>query len=447
MAGANRVAWREGLFLRPQHFQQQDRFVEALIHARAGSLSPYQWGLSELAINDSLAQLGKFAVARCVGFLPDGSAVAIPENSPPPPPLDIPPDTRDAIVYLTLPAQQPGAIEFQIEAEAGPSARHLVSEEDVYDAYAEERLSERIEVARTNLRFGVTREHIDGRVVLPLAKVREVLNGRVIFDDSFIPAVMDVRASKRINGFLTDILGRADQRVDELSERAVAATEGGSETFASYLFLMALNRWTPALAHLRSLPTVHPERLFEAFASMAGELATFTRRERRPPPLPPYNHLDPQSAFEPLFSLLQAELSARIDRSAGQLQLEEIGPGAYKALVEDHSIFQTCNFYLAASARVRGEDLRARFGSVVKVGSVLKMPQIVSSSLQAGVRIAPTQTPPPQIQILPGFVYFELDRSSPDWRDLATAPAIGLHVAGEWPELKLELWWVKRGQR
>jgi type VI secretion system protein ImpJ len=51
------------------------------------------------------------------------------------------------------------------------------------------------------------------------------------------------------------------------------------------------------------------------------------------------------------------------------------------------------------------------------------------------------------LRVLPGFVYFELDRSVPDWRDFATATALGLHVAGEWPQLRLELWCVKKAAR
>jgi type VI secretion system protein ImpJ len=49
--------------------------------------------------------------------------------------------------------------------------------------------------------------------------------------------------------------------------------------------------------------------------------------------------------------------------------------------------------------------------------------------------------------VLPGFVYFELDRGVPDWRDFQTAPALGLHVASDWPQLKMELWCVKRANR
>ena len=450
MAGESRVAWREGLFLRPQHFQQQDRFVESLVRARAEILRPYPWGLSELSLDSSMASLGKFAVAKAAGALPDGLPFAIPGDLEPPPPLDIPPDTRDAVIYLTLPARQSGGVEF---AERGASrsedfTRHLVDEEGIYDAFANERVSEPIELARPNLRYGVTREQIDGRVLMGLARVREVINGQVALDDRYIPPVVDIRASPRLAGFLNDIIGRADQRVDELAERAVEATDGGAETFASFLLLQALNRWTPVLSHLQSLPLVHPERLYETFCSMAGELATLVRSdERRAPKFAPYNHEDLEATFEPVYEALQAELSAMFEQSAGQMKLEAVGPGSYTAVITNHALFNTCNFYMAVSARAPAEDLRARFRSHVKIGSVLKMRQIVTSSLAAGVGLQPTPTPPPQIRVLPGYTYFELDRSSADWRDLATAPALGVHVAGDWPDLKLELWWVKRSAR
>jgi type VI secretion system protein ImpJ len=445
MAGESRVAWREGLFLRPQHFQQQDRFVDAFVRAKTAALRPYPWGVHELKLNESLSALGKFAVERCRGVMPDGTPFAIPDDMAPPPPLDLPADTRDATVYLTLPARQGGAAEFAVAEAAKPTSRYLVEEEEVFDAFSADRTAEPIETARPHLSYGVTREQTDGRICLALARVREVHKGQVAFDDGHIPPALDIRAAARLNGFLADIIGRAEQRVDELAERAVESTEGGAETFASFLLLQALNRWTPVLAHLRALPGVHPERLYEAFVSMAGELSTLTRSDyRRPPAFPAYDHEDLQATFEPVYETLQAALSAMFDRSAGQMRLEGVGPGAYTATITDQSLFQTCSFYLAVSARTPLEDLRARFGSHAKVGSILKMREIVSSSLQSGVGLAPTPTPPPQIRVLPGYVYFELDRNAPGWRDLAVAPAVGLHVAGDWPDLKLELWWVKR---
>ena len=446
MAGANRVAWREGQFLRPQHFQQADRAVDWRLNLRAGLLRPYAWGLAELVIDEDLASLGKFAIIRARGTLPDGTAFAIPDELPPPPPLDVPEDTRDAIVYLTLPAAQPGAQEFDEAESAGIEIRYLVAESEVPDNFSSDRTAEPIELARPNLRFGITRDQTYGRVLCGLAQLRELQAKRLMFDDRYVPPVQDIAAARQLKNGLVDILGRCEQRAEELALRAVEATDGGAETFASFLLLQALNRWVPVLRHLDSLPDLHPERMFEALASLAGEIATLIKPERKAPALPPYAHEDLRGCFGPLFDLLQSMLSAVFDRSAVQLPLEQAGPGAWVSTITDRNLYSHGYFYLAVRAAASGDEIRQLFPSVAKLGAVEKMRQIVDAALP-GVPLRHTPTPPPQLRVLPGYIYFELDRGVPDWRDFAQANAMGLHVAGEWPQLQLELWCVKRAGR
>ena len=446
MTGKNRVAWREGMFLRPQHFQAQERYFDAQIRARVDSVQPYAWGFTSVTVDEDLASLGKFGLLRAAGVLPDGTAFSIPDEIPPPPPLDVPPDARDAVVSLTLPAAQRGAVEFREAEAASDEARFAVAEQDVPDAFSDDTVTEPIEFGLPNIRFGVTRDQTYGRVTLGIARVREVSNKKLIFDDRYIPPTLDIAAAVRLTGGLTDIIGRVEQRAEELAVRAVEATDGGSETFASFLLLQVLNRWLPMLRHLEALPTIHPERLFETLVGMAGELATLIRPDRKPPALPLYDHENPQACFEPVFDLLQSMLSAVFERSAVQLPLEEKGPGAYVCTITDHNLFKTGYFYLAVAASVPVEEIRRVFPSVAKIAAVQKMKQIVESALP-GVPLRHVPTPPPQIRVLPGHVYFELDRSVRDWRDFATAPGLGLHVAGEWPELRLELWCVKRSNR
>lgn len=447
MLAEGRVAWREGLFLRQQHFQQQDRFFEALLGARSRSARPYPWGVTELVVNQDLAALGKFAVERLSGVLPDGLPFSIPGDLPPPPPLDIPASTRDAVIHLTLPAHQPGAVEYRMQGEpVAEATRYLVDAVDVPDVFAEERSREAIEVARPNLAFGVTRDQTYGRVLLGLARVRETNAGALVLDERYIPPALDAAASPRLTGFLADIIGRAEQRIDELALRAVEATDGGSETIANFLLLQLLNRCRAQLGHLAALPMLHPERLYEAFLGMAGELATLTSDERRPPSFPAYDHGRLQQCFEAVVEPIQLALSAVYDRAAMMLPLIEAAPGAYTSRITDPSLYQTGYFYLAVSARAPLEDVRTRFPSVAKIGPVQKMRQIVDSAL-AGVALRHAPTPPPQIRPIPGYVYFELDRASEDWASFAAAPALGLHVAGDWPDLKLELWCVKKAPR
>lgn len=442
-----RPVWSEGLFLRPQHFQRADRAHASALHARMDGALAYPWGLVELHLSDDLAQGAQVGVERLVAVLPDGEVVRIPADAPPPAPFDVDAQVRGEIVYLTLPADQPGAVAFAYgdAADAGVARYHVV-ETEVIDATDPARAADTIEVGRANLRFGIEEADLTGRIRIGLGRIKEVQGRRIVWDEAYIPPVLDIRASVTLAGFLTDVLGRLDSRQDELSLRAVEGAEGGTETFAAYLLLQLLNRWQPELRHLARLDRVHPERLFTAFVAFAGELATFTRADRRPTDFPAYDHEDLEMCFRPVVEALRAGLSTEFTRSAVQLELKQLQPGAYASTITDRSLYDQGRFYLAVATRRPAEQVRTALPSVVKIGSVAKMQQLVQSALP-GVPLAPVAAPPPQIRVMPNYVYFELDRSSPDWRDFATAPALGLHIAGEWPELDLELWCVRRQSR
>ena len=69
----DKVIWSEGMFLRPQHFQQFERYIEDQAAARHRYLTPYNWGITKLEIDSSLLSLGKVAVIYAEGVFPDGS--------------------------------------------------------------------------------------------------------------------------------------------------------------------------------------------------------------------------------------------------------------------------------------------------------------------------------------------------------------------------------------
>ncbi|WP_374945109.1 type VI secretion system baseplate subunit TssK [Sphingomonas sp.] len=444
---SERPVWSEGLFLRPQHFQLAERGAASALHARFDGAQAYPWGIVELALSEDLAQGGQVGVERLVAVLPDGEIVRIPGDAPPPAPFDVDSQVRGEIVYLTLPADQLGAVAFAYAdaADAGIARYHVV-ERDSIDATDPARASDTIEVGRANLRFGIEEADVTGRTRIGVARIKELQGRRVVWDDAYIPPVLDIRASPALAGFLTDVIGRLDSRQDELSLRAVEGAEGGTETFAAYLLLQLLNRWQPELRHLSRLDRVHPERLFTAFVGFAGELATFTRADRRPTAFPDYDHEALELCFKPVVEALRAGLSTEFSRSAIQLELKQLQPGAYASTITDRTLYDQGRFYLAVSTRRPADDVRRSMPSVVKIGSVAKMQQLVQSALP-GVPLTPVGAPPSQIRVMPNYVYFELDRSSPDWRDFATAPALGLHIAGEWPELDLELWCVRKQSR
>ena len=63
---SSKILWGEGLFLRPQHFQQQDRYHEQRLHQSVLALHPYAWGVNQLQVDrDALLQMGS-ALSRCL---------------------------------------------------------------------------------------------------------------------------------------------------------------------------------------------------------------------------------------------------------------------------------------------------------------------------------------------------------------------------------------------
>ncbi|WP_207791548.1 type VI secretion system baseplate subunit TssK [Sandaracinobacteroides saxicola] len=444
---SNHPVWSEGLFLRPQHLQLSDAAREAALHARLGGAVLHPWGLVELALDEDLASDAKAGVRRLVAVLPDGEVVAVPGGLAPPPAFDVDDQVRGELLYLTLPARQEGAVMYaRASAENASIARYHIAERNAVDQADPDRAVETVEVAVPNLRFGIEEADLAGRTKIGIARIRERVGKRVVWDETYIPPLLDIRASPALSGFLIDILGRLEQRQEELSMRAVEGADGGSETFAAYLLLQLLNRWQPALRHVQRLERVHPERLFADFLAFAGELATFTRADRRPTDFPPYDHEDLEACFKPVVEALRAGLSTEFSRSAVQLELKLIQPGAYVSTITDRGLYDQGRFYLAVSTRRPADEVRRALPSVVKIGAVTKMQQLVQAALP-GVPLSAIAAPPQQIRAMAGYVYFELDRSHPDWKDFSTAPALGLYIAGEWPELAMELWCVRRQAR
>ena len=69
---------QEGMFLRAQHFQQQDRWLEMLVRGRTAAMRPYPWGVTEMAIDRDLLATGRFALASASGVFEDGTPFSIP---------------------------------------------------------------------------------------------------------------------------------------------------------------------------------------------------------------------------------------------------------------------------------------------------------------------------------------------------------------------------------
>ncbi len=443
MSAHNRVIWSEGLFLQPQHFQQQERYFERYVETRCQPLVAHSWGFTELEFERDLLSIGKLGLRGAAGVFPDGTPFRMPEDDPLPSPIDIGADVRDQIVYLAVPLRRTGERAIARGNEADDLIRHDIRELQARNVASNSADAAVIEVGALRTRLMLASAATEPYACLPLAHIVECRTDKqVVLDDSFIPTVLRARAAKRLATLTTELLGLFHQRGEALGNRVAATGRGGAAEFADFLMLLAINRYEPLLAHFDDSGTLHPEALYELLVSAAGELATFTTPSKRPPKFPGYRHDRLRESFDPVIASLREALSKVLMQTAIAIPLEPRRFGISVAIVPDRSLFSTAAFILAARADMPAEELRRRFPSQLRIGPAEKISDLVRSGLR-GVPVHPVPVAPRQIPYHAGFAYFELDQTDELWDQLKNSGGVAMHVAGEFPSLAMEFWAIR----
>ena len=443
MSSRNRVIWSDGLFLLPQHFQQQERYIERYVEARCQALVPHSWGFTEIEFEPDLLSIGKVALRRVAGVFPDGTPFRMPDDDPLPKPLDVGTDVRDQLLYLAVPLRRSGELEVDREASADELVRHEVKELQARNDTSNSGDPAVLEVGTLRTRLLLANEVTQAYACIPLAHIVECRADRqVVLNENFIPTVMHARAAGRLAAFTSELLGLLHQRGEALAGRVAATGRGAAAEFADFLMLQAVNKYEPLMAHYAAQGDLHPEKLFQVLVSAAGELATFTATSKRPPKLPIYRHERLRESFEPVILALRESLSKVLVQSAISIPIEPRRFGISVAIVNDRSLYGSAVFILAARADLPSEELRRRFPTQLKIGPAEKIGDLVRLQLP-GVPVSAVPVAPRQIPYHAGFAYFELDQSDAMWDQLKDSGGIAMHVAGEFPGLALEFWAIR----
>jgi len=440
----NKVVWSEGLFLRPQHLQQQERYLERYVELRAGTLHAHAWGFSELELETDLLAIGKLGIRRARGVFPDGTPFAMPGDDPLPPALDVEPNWRDQTVYLTLPLRAAAQADVG-RAEAPPDQlfRYRVRETEVDDASGSMQGAVLMEVGGMSTRLLPQSQPLDGLTRMPLARIVESRADRqVTLDEAFVPTALACQAAPRLATFLVELLGLLHQRGEALAARVSVGDRGGAAEIADFLLLQVVNRWQPLVAHWSSAPLLHPQDLYAALVALAGELSTFTTPGKRPPAWPAYRHDALQPSFEPVIASLRSSLSAVLEQTALPIPVQARKFGVWVAMVPDAALFDSAAFVLAAKADVPAEELRRQLPLQAKIGPVEKIRDLVNLQLP-GIAAMPMPVAPRQIPYHAGYLYFEFDKQSPLWRTLKGSGGIAFHFGSEFAGLDLQLWAIR----
>lgn len=441
----NKVIWHEGLFLRPQHFQQQDRFLQHWIEQRCQGLIPYSWGITELDLDHHALNLGKININYCRGIFPDGTPFEIPNTTSAPEPLIVTDEIKNSRIYLALPMTQNNTLEVASpESKHHALSRYHTNDLSIKDWHTENIDSEAdLQVGTLNIKLLTDQDKQHGFVTIPLTHVIERNNEEEVkLNADFITSVLHCQASPQLLAFIKEIQGLLKHRSETLAHRIATPNSNGLAEITDFLLLQTINRAENTLRHLYSLDHLHPETFYRTAVELAGELATFTRNDRRAIPLPHYIHTDLQACFTPVMNEIRRALSFVNEQRAIPIELTLRKFGVWVGIFKDKSLLDNALFVLAAKANLASEQIRTKFPKQTTVATVEHIRQLVSSHLP-GVELSPLPVAPREIPYHANFNYFEINTKNQYWQALKSSGGLAIHIGTNLPELELELWAIR----
>ncbi|MDR5753441.1 MULTISPECIES: type VI secretion system baseplate subunit TssK [unclassified Caballeronia] len=439
--------WHEGLILTPQHFQQQERWLNVAQRQFASLAIAEPWGIIEVELDEDALAAGRLSLSRLKlrltdGTLIDSSAMDV-LSCPRDLTRDLPSDVQSVTILAALPLLNADGsnCRFDDETPSRPRRyfREFVEVPDLNGTGVEERSVERHAV---HLLFDFE-PHAD-HVVCPIARLVRGVRGQFEVDRAFVPPCLTLAAHERHQeriARLSDILlakstalaARRSERVDQIAEFGVADV-------SLFGLLHCIHTHWPKLAFLGTHPNQPPERLYDVLATLAGALMTFSTGTSLAA-IPPYEHAKQEEIFSALEALIRDLLDAIIPSRVIPIGLTHKSATLWAGQFKDEWLLEGADYYLSVYAALPAFQLIEQIPKLCKIGSPDDIEHIVNSAL-AGIPLKAVQRVPAAIPVRLENQYFALDASDPAHARMLAARACQLYLPPSVPEASLELYAV-----
>ncbi|PHV24940.1 type VI secretion system baseplate subunit TssK [Janthinobacterium sp. BJB426] len=443
MSMANKLLWGEGLFLRPQHFQQQDHYHEQRLHESVKALHPYAWGVNQLQIDrDALANNSLRLLELSLVFQ-DGEIYNAAGSDELPDALDlgnVPSSLQSVTFHAALPAFKPFGGNFAASGQPNNAARYAQANLSTPDLYTQAAQAELTYLKKT-LRLVADAEPRDSYVSFPLLRLRRLSTGGFEQDPAFVPPSLSIRSAPLLFLQLRRLIDALQAKVNALyghhREPSKSVIEFRSGDMSSFWLLHTASAAYASLSHYFHHPGLHPERLYEQLLALAGGLMTFSRSHALAD-LPPYRHADPGPAFAQLHAMIRELLDTVISSKYFAIALTETKPSYHHGKLDSEKIDAKTAFYLGVSADMAGVELVDVVPLRFKVGAPDDVEKFVLSALP-GVRLQHAPQVPAAVPVRPDMFYFTIEAKGQMYERMLQAQSLLVYVPSGMRELKLEL--------
>ncbi len=441
---SDKILWKEGLFLQPQHLQQAERFLLNSMQARFSTYNQYYYGFSNLEISTDALLNNSFTITSAQGILPDGTIFSIPDTSAVPHPRnfkDLFPLKENTLeVYLALPMVIPGRASLAEQSAASSTARYTSSVQSVHDEVYGLQTKD-IEVGKTNFTILFGNETRDNFTSMQIAQLTRTQNGQIGLDKTFVPPLLHLSASQVQNMMMRSLLEMLIGKSNNLSQGRKQLKGGFAEFTTSdstpLALLQTINTYLPIINHYNYNLNTHPYELYLILLQFTGALCTFSSTVSVTA-LPQYDHGNLSKTFEQLNFIIREILRADISAGCVQIPINEISSATYLANITDQKLFEVANFYIGVQADIHEKELIIGSLTRIKMSSRNQLDKLIQSAMP-GLPLMHAATPPKELSSKPGFAYFSLNQRNSFWDTIKSTGTIAVYFPNNYPNLKLEL--------
>jgi type VI secretion system protein ImpJ len=442
------VRWTEGMFLRPEHFQQSDLFHAGQRRYLAGVLNPFPWGVRRIEIDVEALENEILRVLRCEQVFPDGMVFQYPEAA-----QMVEQSFKDAFAATMESLGVYACVRTLADPGAGTHRYVMRAEQrrDLYDPANEaaiEYILPRAELIFTN---DPEDERLAGFETVKIAEVRRTGRAAPRYELSrrYIPPVVRAEASTVLISAVRQVhdqLCAASQRL--ASHRRDRGAEGlayGVGDLEQLLTLQMLNQAIPPLQHLLSHGGGHPFELFSLLAQLRGALCTYSPAEE-PFTFPEYVHTDLAGCFFPILDSIRRLLEQLLPTHYEEIAFQREG-SSFFADIDEGLLREGGPFLLALKGPGTAEALRKRIEGQAKISSLDDMRQLVRFA-DRGVPARFVEHPPAEIPRSADHSYFMIETGDPKWKKVRDAANLCFFLSDAEQDLNVRLFVVlPRGRR
>lgn len=438
----DRVVWQEGLFIKPQHFQQNDRYINHEFMVRTRELQSNSWGLFNMSIDLHHLSLGKLVLNEVSGIMPDGTLFEL-NSKRESLTLNIKPEDKNKSFFLALPITLQNSDEVQYENQNNQLARFVAHTiEEIPNSNAGETSEANIIVAKYNFQLLLEEDLNDSYVNIKLGNIADVsTSGSVSINKGYLPTYLHFHASTLLVAKVTELVNTLSYRASKLSEKLSDATVQVSE-LGDYLMLQLLNKTDSRLHFYLSQERIHPRELFLELSSLVGELAVFMKKEKRVLEPFVYDHKAQGESFNKILIELHDMLSLVLEQNSTSLPIIQQKYGIYTSPIADKSMILTSSFIFAVKADVDEAKLKKFLQSNLKIGSIETIRDLVNYHL-SGFKLKSLATAPRQIPYKVNFIYFKIDLSMEEKEKLTHSGGFAFHLTGEIKNITYAIWAIR----